>query len=529
MEQQDASSIAQNNLTGLATVHGANEQNKLLHKLSDQSSPMKTDLQINVNKDIYSEEEMRNFTKRGIISLIGGVILHIELGTFYVWGSISPYVCAWMREKDKDVTLNFMAIIFPILGIITMSVLSFGIKIAEKIGFKVTIGIGSFTIALAFLIISFIQHIGGFIAVYCIMVGISGGLLYMLPIICGWRYFPNRRGLVSGMTIGGYGFGSFIFNFVCKAVANPNNLKPSVIEVEDGKDVKYFDSEVGDKVPLMLQVLAASYFGLGIIATIMVRYPAEIDPDKMLATLEAEEKKKRKEGAPAPPPPVLPAHKECVEIKRGMKHPSFVLLQLIVLMSCTFGMLISNCYKYYGLELGIDDATLTATGSVAGVMNGSSRFFWATLTDKTSYKFTFTIISILNLITTAILPYNKDGIGYLLLIAVVYLAEGGLLATYPVICAKIYGKKIGGLMYGFMFFFVGVANMIGYILYAFARKKIKWEGVFWICFALNVIGIILGLVLKEVGYDWRDQAVIDAEKEKEKELQNKGQLAAFQN
>lgn len=61
-----------------------------------------------------------------------------------------------MREKDKSVTLNFMAIIFPILGIITMSVLSFGIKIAEKIGFKVTIGIGSFIIALAFLIISFI-------------------------------------------------------------------------------------------------------------------------------------------------------------------------------------------------------------------------------------------------------------------------------------------------------------------------------------------------------------------------------------
>jgi len=64
----------------------------------------------------------------------------------------------------------------------------------------------------------------------------------------------------------------------------------------------------------MLQVLAASYFGLGIIATIMVRYPTEIDPDKMLATLEAEEKKKRKEGAPAPAPPVLPAHKECVEM-----------------------------------------------------------------------------------------------------------------------------------------------------------------------------------------------------------------------
>lgn len=50
---------------------------------------MKTDINIMLNKDIYTEEEMKNFTRRGIISLIGGVILHLELGTFYVWGSIS--------------------------------------------------------------------------------------------------------------------------------------------------------------------------------------------------------------------------------------------------------------------------------------------------------------------------------------------------------------------------------------------------------------------------------------------------------
>lgn len=116
----------------------------------------------------------------------------------------------------------------------------------------------------------------------------------MLPIICGWRYFPNRRGLISGLTIGGYGFGSFIFNFVCKAIANPNNLKPTVISIEDGKSVKYFDSEVADKVPLMLQVLAACYCGLGILATVLIKFPAEIDPEKLESTLAAEDAKEGK-------------------------------------------------------------------------------------------------------------------------------------------------------------------------------------------------------------------------------------------
>lgn len=74
----------------------------------------------------------------------------------------------------------------------------------------------------------------------------------MLPIVSGWRYFPHKRGLISGLTIGGYGFGAFIFTFICKAVANPHGLKPSVISIEDGKTVKYYSSEVGENVPWML-------------------------------------------------------------------------------------------------------------------------------------------------------------------------------------------------------------------------------------------------------------------------------------
>lgn len=73
-------------------------------------------------------------------------------------------------------------------------------------------------------------------------------------------------------------------------------------------------------------MLAACYFGLGIIATIMVRFPVEIDPDKMLATIEANELKNRKEGAAPPPPPVLPPHKECTSVTKGMKHPTFIIL-----------------------------------------------------------------------------------------------------------------------------------------------------------------------------------------------------------
>lgn len=173
-----------------------------------------------------------------------------------------------------------------------MSLISFGLKIAEKIGFKITIFAGSMLVALAFLIISFVKNIWGFVIIYCLLVGVPGGLTYMLPIVCGWRYFPNNRGLVSGLIVGAYGFGSFIFNFICKAIANPDTKKPTIEVIEGGTKVKYFDHTVAENVPLMLQVLAACYFGLAILGTLLVSFPADIDPDKYAATLKSKEDKK---------------------------------------------------------------------------------------------------------------------------------------------------------------------------------------------------------------------------------------------
>jgi MFS transporter, OFA family, oxalate/formate antiporter len=44
---------------------------------------------------------------------------------------------------------------------------------------------------------SFMQDPQGFTAMYCILCGIATGFVYMLPIACGWEYFPQKRGRKS--------------------------------------------------------------------------------------------------------------------------------------------------------------------------------------------------------------------------------------------------------------------------------------------------------------------------------------------
>lgn len=141
--------------------------------------------------------------------------MHFVLGTFYLWGGIIPYVAARMKADDPSVSIHTLGVVFPILGIVTNSVLSFGVKIGERVGYKLTIFCCGTMISIAFIIVSFVTNVIGFIFVYCVFIGMSTGFSYMLPILCGWKFFPFNRGRVSGLIIAGYGFGAFIFNIIC--------------------------------------------------------------------------------------------------------------------------------------------------------------------------------------------------------------------------------------------------------------------------------------------------------------------------
>ena len=68
---------------------------------------------------------------------------------------------------------------------------------------------------------AYTKNLGAYLACYTIMNGMGSGMIYMIPLICGWDYFPDRRGLVTGICLTGYGFGSFIFTQVSTAIVNP--------------------------------------------------------------------------------------------------------------------------------------------------------------------------------------------------------------------------------------------------------------------------------------------------------------------
>ena len=70
---------------------------------------------------------------------------------------------------------------------------------------------------------SYATSLGSFVLLYGACSGIGCGINYIVPFVCGWKYFPENKGLVSGIISGAYGMGNFIYSYLSTSIVNPRD------------------------------------------------------------------------------------------------------------------------------------------------------------------------------------------------------------------------------------------------------------------------------------------------------------------
>mmetsp|Transcript_5646 Transcript_5646/g.4858 ORF Transcript_5646/g.4858 Transcript_5646/m.4858 type:complete len:157 (+) Transcript_5646:115-585(+) len=154
--------------------------------------------------------------------------------------------------QDSSVTLDDTSIVFLIQTIAQAIFMPVAPFLMRYISPKLLCSIGGiFSIGGVFLS-SFITNYTYFIIIYPVLFGLGIGFSYMPPLVIGWEHFPQWRGVVSGLIVGGFGFGSFIFGFVSLAIANPHG-EIADLEVPGGL-IFGPESEVPKRVPMMLRI-----------------------------------------------------------------------------------------------------------------------------------------------------------------------------------------------------------------------------------------------------------------------------------
>ena len=186
--------------------------------------------------------KITNKTK-GVLVIIGGILMHIISGTVHVWSSLNVYLISYLRKFNSSLTLSTGFFLGP-FGVFSISLsMSLGGYLERNYGPRQVTIIGTFFIIFGHGIIYFSKNIYlDYIAM--LISGMGVGCNYLIPIRLGYKYFPNNRGLVVGFVQIGLAFTATFLNIIAESVINPNGVNPSI----KIKDDMYFTFEQAEGI-----------------------------------------------------------------------------------------------------------------------------------------------------------------------------------------------------------------------------------------------------------------------------------------
>jgi len=412
------------------------------------------------------------------IVVIGAILIQLALGTIYSWGTLTIFVSPYLNEI-REVTVYVFGV-----GLLSFAVtMIFAGKLQQKYGPKKIAILGGILIGIGVITSALMTTFVGLLITYGIIFGAGIGFGYVCPIASAGKWFPDKKGFINGLAVAGFGAGSFVFNYVIKALANPTNL-----ETTDPN----FVSTISQNIPLMFVVLGIIYLVLIIIGAMTLSNPPE---------------GWKPEGW-TPPPPSEESGISGLEFERNqtIKLPQFWMLWAAFILSAMSGLMVIGSYAAFAKTVDAGDnfiyiigtADFVLIGSLAALFNGLGRIVWGKMADLITYKKAMLIM----FLTQSILMFiyftsNFNGIYFLIMTCAIYFCFGGNFSLFPTATADLFGSKNLGPNYGIVFTAYGVAGFIGAVgVNLFVTAFGSYLILFIVMGLMSVGSVILAFIIK---------------------------------
>ncbi|CAM9184371.1 unnamed protein product [Ascophyllum nodosum] len=444
--------------------------------------------------------------------IVGGVLLHLTLGTLYLFGSIQPYVASYLRLHDPSVTLEDTTLIYTVTNVGLAIFMPLVGLLQFRIGLRGCAAVGAGLVGCSTLASSAATTLEGFVALG-FMFGVGMALAYTCPLVSGYAWMPGHKGMVSGFVVAGFGSGAAVFNIVAILWVNPNDASPD-------PTTGYFSEEVAKRVPGMYLILGSSYLALGMFGSWLLSPPPASATgivagyeslDKVSSSISDEATRKIGEplqlhGDGEDCGDVVSEQEEVAEACGNRGAPSTLrqydclelvkeldtyFLALIMLLISVPGLFIAGNYKRIAQWYFPDaDRFLSVLGSVASLFNGAGRIIFGLALDRFGCFATLLVMSVTTSVLLLALSLNTLTKPFLFLaVCLLLLLYGGNFATYPALTANMFGATTAGPNYGFVFMLFGVSSFF-VMMWLSKLVTINSSEVFMTCSVLSSAGAV---------------------------------------
>ncbi|MDD5724384.1 MAG: OFA family MFS transporter [Syntrophales bacterium] len=395
--------------------------------------------------------------------VIGAVLIQLCLGAIYAWSVFTPTLTLSIEQGGTHgFSATQAAWVFSIGLLVFSVVMILSGRMLAKTGPRKLASLGGIVLGVGYILGGLF---GSSFLAQLLFIGIIGGagigLAYVVPIAVGVKWFPDKKGMVTGLAVAGFGFGATIW---VKSAGSWFGL----IE-----NLNFFGLGGVQSVFLL--------YGVIFLIAVLVGSIVMIDPPEGYVP----------EGwtSPAPASSKNPgsAALGMTEFMSGemMKTPQFYMTWVTFLFSAIAGLMVIYCIQLFGIDaLKAAGMTAAAASAAAGtamalyaIFNGLGRIVWGTVSDKIGRKMSIFLMCLFQGIIM-LLFYKMGGTVITLIVGacIIGFNFGGNFALFPAVTADYFGNKNVGLNYGFIFVSYGIAGVIGPQIAGYFKDAAKGGG-----------------------------------------------------
>lgn len=392
--------------------------------------------------------------------VILGLVIQLCLGAVYAWGTFKKPIMTYYGLNATEGALPFIVFLasFAVL-------MPFGGRWIQKYGPRKIGVIGSVLVGVGWLLAGFSNNLVLLCLTYGVIAGSGVGLAYGAPIQVSTRWFPDRKGLAVGLTVGGFGLSAAAISPIGNALINAND------------------------VPFMFKIFGVIFLVVAVLLSLTLKFP--------VANWKPAGWRGPKAGAPVA---------KDFAPSQMLKTSSFWALFLCFVFGATAGLMAIGIASPVGQEVIIISAGLAATlTSVFAVFNFVGRPIFGWLTDRITPSKSAAVSFILIALGSAGMAFlAKEGATaiYVISFALLWMSLGGWLAIAPTATATFFGSVNNSSNYGIVFIAYGLGAIIGNLVSGRAKDLFgSYDTAFIVTFIMALVGLVLALVMLKTPKD----------------------------
>jgi oxalate/formate antiporter len=394
------------------------------------------------------------------LQLLAGVVAMMAISSpQYVWTLFTGPL-----NQRLGTTLPEIQVTFSLLIVLQTFFSPFQAYLVDRFGPRLLISVGAIMAGGSWVLASQVGTLWGLYLTYGVIGGFGTGIIYVGIIGLMVRWFPDRRGLATGLAAAGYGFGAFFTSFPIDSMIKSSGYTHTL---------------------LVWGVIQAV---IGVIAALGMRVPPEgYLPEGFDPAIAQQELQSKRSYTP----------------KEMLRNPIFYLLFVMMAMMSTSGLMVvsnvgpfANEYKVAQV-LVFGMAALPLSLTLSRVTNGLTRPFFGWVSDHIGREQTMALAFSLEAVAILVLLAVLDNpVLFVVLTGLVFFGWGEIFSLFPSTLTDTFGPKYAATNYGFLYIAQGVGSILGGPAAALLKQATGgWTAVFVLVACLDLLTAFLAIAV----------------------------------